>query len=142
MTWLHFALLSAFFAGLVGIFGKAGVGRVEPSQTALLAALRAGIMALSLVAWMLARRQTGNLHTIAPRAWIFIVLTGLCGAAAWSCEFRALELGQASRVIPVDKLSLLITVGFAALFLGEKLTPFKAIGAILILAGTLLIARG
>lgn len=139
MDWLIYALLSALFAGLVGIFGKVGVRDVDST---LATGVRACIMAVALVALVLARGQQSGIKDIPPRTWLFLTLAGIAGAASWLCYFRALQLGDASRVAPVDRLSVLVTIIFAALFLGEKITGGVAIGTLLVLAGALLIARG
>jgi len=139
MNWLSYALLSALFAGLVAIFGKIGVRDVD---SAVATAARSVIMALVLVTLVLTRNKTVNLQQISPRAWIFITLAGMAGAASWLCYFRALQLGDASRVAPIDRLSVLVVITIAALFLGEKLTTGIILGAALILTGSILIARG
>lgn len=139
MNWLGYALLSALFAGLVAIFGKVGVRNVDAT---LATAARAVIMALALVALVLARSNESSLRQISPRAWLFIALAGMAGAASWLCYFRALQLGDVARVAPIDRLSVLIAVAFGALFLGEKLTGAVALGALLVLAGSIIIARG
>jgi transporter family protein len=139
MNWLGYALLSALFAGLVAIFGKIGVRDVDST---LATAARAVIMALALLTLVLTRSKVMNLGQISPRAWLFITLAGLAGAASWLCYFRALQLGNASQIAPVDRLSVLVVVVFGALFLGEKLTPGVALGAGLVLVGSIIIARG
>ncbi len=139
MNWLGYALLSALFAGLVAIFGKVGVRDVDST---LATAARAVIMALALVILVLARSNAINLRQISPRAWLFITLAGMAGAASWLCYFRALQLGDASRVAPIDRLSVLVVVVFATLFLGEKLTGGVALGAVLVLVGSVFISRG
>ncbi len=141
MNWILYALLSALFAGLVAIFGKIGVRDVDAT---LATAVRGVIMALVLVALVLVRGgdTLGSLRQILPRTWLFMVLAGLAGAASWLCYFRALQVGDAARVAPLDRLSVLVAVAFGALFLGEKLSTGVGIGAALILAGSILIARG
>jgi transporter family protein len=139
MNWLGYALLSALFAGLVAIFGKIGVREVDST---LATAARAVIMALALVILVLTRSKAMNLGQISSRAWVFITLAGMAGAASWLCYFRALQLGNASQIAPVDRLSVLIVVVFAALFLGEKITGGVAVGALMVLAGSIIIARG
>ena len=139
MNWLGYALLSALFAGLVAIFGKVGVRDVDST---LATAARSVIMALALVTLVLARSNTINLREISPRAWLFITLAGLAGAASWLCYFRALQLGDASRVAPIDRMSVLVVVVFATLFLGEKLTAGVAFGALLVFVGSIFISRG
>lgn len=140
MNWLMYALFSAVFAGLVAIFGKIGMRDIDSTLATM---ARSVVMALALVSLVLARRGVGeSLRQISPRAWLFILLAGLAGAASWLCYFRALQLGQASRVAPIDRLSVVITVVCAALFLGEKLTANVAAGVVLTVAGAILIARG
>jgi len=139
MNWLGYALLSALFAGLVAIFGKVGVRDIDST---LATAARSVIMALALVTLVLARSNTINLREISPRAWLFITLAGIAGAASWLCYFRALQLGDASRVAPIDRLSVLVVVVFATLFLREKLTAGVAFGALLVVVGSIFISRG
>lgn len=146
MGWLGYALLSALFAGLVAIFGKIGVRDVDST---LATAVRAVVMALALVGLVLVKTistdssiNINNARLIGGRTWTFIVLAGLAGAASWLCYFRALQLGDAARVAPVDRLSVLVAVAFGALFLGEKITGGVALGALLVLMGSIFIARG
>ena len=139
MNWLGYALLSALFAGLVAIFGKIGVRDIDST---LATAARSVIMALALVTLVLARSNTINLREISSRAWLFITLAGLAGAASWLCYFRALQLGDASRVAPIDRMSVLVVVVIATLFLGEKLTAGVAFGALLVFVGSIFISRG
>ncbi|MBV9864499.1 MAG: EamA family transporter [Abitibacteriaceae bacterium] len=136
-SWAVYALLGSLFAGLTGIFGKVGVKDVNSN---LATTVRAVIMAVGLMIFILARHETAGLDKIKSQTWLFIALSGAAGAASWVCMFRALQLGEASRVAPIDKSSVLITVIFAILFLGEKLTWDKALGAFLVAGGTILIA--
>jgi bacterial/archaeal transporter family protein len=139
MNWLVFSLLSALFAGLVAIFGKIGVREVESTVAT---AARAVIMAVALLLLLTGQGKLSAWRGIGGRAWLFIALAGAAGAASWLCYFRALQLCDAARVAPVDRLSVLVAVACGALFLGEKLTGGVALGALLIVAGTILIARG
>ena len=146
MDWLIYALLPALFAGLVAVFGKIGVRDVDST---LATAVRAAVMALALAGLVLAKSAGGssglhvsNLRLIAARARLYILLAGLAGAASWLCYFRALQLGDASRVAPVDRLGVLVVMIFGVLFLGEHLTVASAIGGLLVLAGSILIAVG
>lgn len=140
MSWLGYALLSAVFAGLVAIFGKIGMRDVDATLATM---ARSVVMALALIALVLTRSGVAeSLRHIATRAWLFILLAGLAGAASWLCYFRALQLGQAVQVAPVDRLSVVITVACAVLFLGEKLTAGIAAGVVLTVIGAMLIARG
>lgn len=140
MNWLGYAWLSALFAGLVAIFGKVGMRDID-STTATMA--RALVMALVLVALVAMRSNViDSLRQISGRGWLFIVFAGLAGAASWLCYFRALQIGQASQVAPIDRLSIVVTVFFAVLFLGEKLTAGTAAGVALTVIGAILVARG
>lgn len=136
-SWAVFALLGSVFAGLTSIFGKVGIKDVNSN---LATTVRAVIMAVGLIIFVLARHETAGLDKIKPQTWLFITLSGAAGAASWVCMFRALQLGEASKVAPIDKSSVVITVIFAILFLGEKLTWDKAIGALLVVEGAILIA--
>jgi bacterial/archaeal transporter family protein len=139
MGWLGYALFSALFAGLVAIFGKVGMRDVD---SAVATASRAIVMAVALLLLVVARQQAISFRQIPTRGWLFILLAGLAGAASWLCYFCALELGDAARVASVDRLSMLVTILFAVTFLGERLSTAAAVGALLILAGAILIARG
>jgi transporter family protein len=137
--WLIYALLSAVFAGLVGIFGKLGVRDVDST---LATTVRSIIMALGLSLVVAVRGNFAEIKNIDAKGWLFIVLAGVAGAASWLCYFRALQLGDAVQVAPIDKLSLVITILLAALFLGESLTWNIGLGALLVLIGSLLVIRG
>lgn len=139
MGWLGYALFSALFAGLVAIFGKVGMRDVD---SAVATASRAVVMAVALLLLVVVRQQAIGFRQIPTRGWLFILLAGLAGAASWLCYFRALGLGDAARVASVDRLSMLVTILFAVIFLGERLSTAAAVGALLILAGAILIARG
>jgi len=95
-----------------------------------------------LLAWAiaLATRSAGSFHVPSLRTWLFLALSGLATGLSWLCYFRALQLGPASRVAPIDKLSVALVIGFAALFLGESLTWGKALGAALIVSGAIVVA--
>jgi transporter family protein len=139
MNWLGYALLSALFAGLIAVLAKVGMREIDPT---LATAARSVIMAVALVVLVAARGQFGALGTIGGRAWVFIALAGACGAASWLCYFRALQIGDAVRVAPIDRLSVLVTTVLAVAFLGEKVSVATGGGILLILAGAILIARG
>ena len=139
MTWLGYALLSAVFAGLVGVFGKIGMRDLDST---LATAARAVVMAGALIALVSVRGQLAALGTIPGRAWLWITLAGLAGAGSWLCYFRAIQLGPVSRVAPIDRLSVLIAVVAGALFFGGKITSGVAAGALMVLAGSILIAIG
>lgn len=139
MNWFAYALLSALFAGLVGIFGKVGMRDLDST---LATAARSIVMAGALVTLVTVRGQLSNLGTIPSKAWLWICLAGFAGAASWLCYFRAIQIGPISRVAPIDRLSVLIAVICGALFFGEKITGGVAAGALLVLAGSILIAVG
>src|SRR5438874_3869307 len=136
VNWLSWALLSAVFAGLTASLAKVGVKDVDSN---LATAVRTSVILVFawLVAWI-SNRQL--LQTIAPRTWMFLALSGLATGASWLCYFRALQLGEASQVAPVDKLSVVVAMVLAAIFLGESLTWVHWIGGILIVAGAVLLA--
>lgn len=136
MTWLHWALLSALFAGLTAILAKAGVKNVDSD---LATAVRT-VVVLCFAWGLVFARGVANVTQIAPRSWLFLVLSGFATGASWLCYFRALKLGPASRVAPIDKLSVPIAMLLAVLFLGETLTWKHTLGGCLIVAGTIVIA--
>jgi transporter family protein len=137
MNWLSWALLSALFAGLTAVLAKVGVGEVDSN---LAMAIRT--MVVLVFAWAIALvRSPQSPADVAPRAWLFLALSGLATGASWLCYFRALQLGQASRVAPVDKLSVVVAMALAALFLGETLTWRHWVGGAHIVTGTIVLAR-
>ncbi len=134
--WAVWALLSAAFAALTAIFAKVGVEGVDSD----LATLARTLVVLVALALLLA--TTGRLHLTAlpPRTWTFLVLSGLATGASWLCYFRALKLGEASQVAPIDKLSVVLVALFGATFLGERLSGVNWLGVALIASGALLVA--
>jgi bacterial/archaeal transporter family protein len=140
MGWLGYALLSALFAGLVAIFGKIGMRDIDSTMATM---ARSVVMALALISFVATQgRVARDLSQIPTRAWIFILLAGLAGAASWLFYFRALQIGPASKVAPIDRLSVIVTVACAALFLGERLSTGMAAGVALTVIGAVLIVRG
>ncbi len=138
MNWLGWALLSAVFAGLTAVLAKAGVRDVDSN---LATAIRTTVVLL--LAWGIALvGRSPSVTTIPRNAWLFLTLSGLATGASWLCYFRALAIGDASKVAPVDKLSVVVAMALAVLFLGEWLTPTQWLGGALIVAGTVVIARG
>jgi len=132
MTWIGWALLSAIFAAATALLAKVGVAHVDSN---LAMAVRTSVVVI--FAWAIAA-ALGKHHALASmdrRAWIFLVLSGLATGMSWLCYFRALQLGPASRVAPLDKLSVPLVMVFAWLLLGEKLGPGAVIGGLLITAG-------
>jgi transporter family protein len=137
MNWFHWALLSALFAGLTAVLAKAGVKGIDSN---LATAIRTVVVLV--FAWSIALcRGFDSLHKATSRTWLFLALSGLATGASWLCYFRALQLGEASKVAPVDKLSVLVAMALAALFLGEQLTLKHWIGAALIVTGAVIIAE-
>ncbi len=133
--WAVFALLSAVFAALTSILGKVGVEGVDST---LATAVRT-VVVLAMAWGMVFVTHTWNgLGEISTRSWIFLILSGLATGASWLCFYHALQTGQASRVVPIDKLSVVFTAVLAALFLHEQMTVKTAAGCILITAGALL----
>jgi len=137
MNWLLWALLSAVFAAGTAILAKLGVAGIDSN---LATAIRTSVICLFAWSLALALGQHHALKDIQPRTWMFLTLSGLCTGASWLCYFRALQLGQASRVAPVDKLSVVLVLIFASIFLGEKLSLATIGGGLLITAGAILIA--
>lgn len=138
MNWFHWALLSAIFAGITAILAKVGVKDVD-SHVAT--AIRTVV--ILIFTWTIApTRGFQPLANITPRSWLFLTLSGLAAGVSWLCYFRALQLGDAAKVAPIDKLSVVVAIILAALFLGEQTTWRHWIGAGLIVSGSIIIARG
>jgi transporter family protein len=138
MSWVHWALLSALFAGLTAVLAKVGVKDVDSD---LATAIRTVV--ILVFAWSIALvRSAQPIGTVAPRTWLFLVLSGLATGASWLCYFRALKLGEASRVAPVDKLSVVVAMALAALLLREQLTWQHYLGGGLIVAGSIVLTSG
>src|ERR1700729_1917686 len=129
MNWIFWALLSAFFAGLTAVLAKIGVKEVDST---LATAVRTVVVLLFTWAIALACNPISSVWTLPRRAWLFLTLSGLATGLSWLCYFRALQLGPASRVAPVDKLSVPLVMIFAWLLLGEKLTLPALAGGLLI----------
>ena len=138
MNWFHWALLSALFAGLTAILAKVGVKEIDSN---LATAIRTSV--ILVFAWSVAFwTREGRILAVPRTTWIFLILSGLATGASWLCYFRALQLGEASRVAPIDKLSVVIAMGLAALFLREGISWGQALGGALIVSGAILVARG
>jgi transporter family protein len=135
--WLFYALISAVFAGLVAIFGKIGVKDVDST---LATAVRAVVMAALTIAVAGVQGNLGKISEIPRAPLFFILLSGLAGALSWLFYFRALQVGNASQVAPIDRLSVVFVLVFAVLFLREKVTWPLAIGTLLIVGGGILIS--
>ena len=132
--WLVFALLSAVFAALTSILAKVGIEGVN--STLATAVRTVVVVAMSWGMVFLTHTQSG-LPDISRKSWLFLILSGLATGASWLCYYRALQIGEASKVVPVDKLSVVITLILAFVFLHEKFTLKAGIGAALITIGTL-----
>lgn len=137
LAWQFWALMSAGFAALTAIFAKLGVSDIDPDFATF---IRTVVIVAVLAAILTAMGGWRPLGGIAPRTWLFLLLSGLATGASWICYFRALKLGDAARVAPLDKMSVLLVAVFAVLFLGEKLTLPNWLGILLIAAGTVLVA--
>jgi transporter family protein len=136
MSWFVWALLSAFFAGLTAILAKIGVQNVNSN---LATAIRTVV--ILVFAWSVAlMTKTQPFASIGRRTWIFLVLSGFATGLSWLCYFRALQLGEASQVAPVDKLSVVVAIVLAAIFLHERMTWHHWVGGSLIFVGAVVLA--
>jgi transporter family protein len=135
-SWWFYALLSAFFAALTTILAKIGVADVNANLATAIRTVVIVIIAWGIVATQGTWRDAG---AISHRSLVFLVLSGAATGLSWICYFRALQLGPASQVAPIDKSSLVLTIALAALFLGEPLTTKIVAGGAMIVAGTLLV---
>ena len=133
--WLLFALLSAVFAALTSILAKIGIEGVNSNLATAIRTVVVVIMAWGMV--FLTNAQNG-LSEIGKKSWIFLILSGLATGASWLCYYRALQVGEASKVVPIDRLSVVFTLILAFVFLHEQFTVKSLVGCILIGAGTLL----
>jgi transporter family protein len=131
------AVLSAIFAALTAIFAKVGVANINSDLATF---IRTCVILLTLALIVYATGQFQNPTSISPRTYLFLVLSGLATGASWLCYFRALKLGNASQVAPVDKLSVVLVAIFGALLLGEKLTMLNWLGVALIALGAVMVA--
>jgi transporter family protein len=135
--WQVWALLSAFFAALTAIFAKVGIENVGSDFATF---IRTVVILLMLVAMLSATGGWQSLAEVSPRSGLFLVLSGLATGASWLCYFRALKVGDAARVAPVDKMSVVLVAIFGVLFLGERLSLANWLGVGLVAAGAVLIA--
>ena len=132
--WMILALLSAVFAALTSILAKVGIEGVNSNLATAIRTMVVVVMAWGMV--FLTNTQNGIMD-ISRKSWVFLILSGLATGASWLCYYRALQIGEASKVVPIDKLSVVITLVLAFIFLHEKFTPKSLIGCVLIGAGTL-----
>ncbi|KRA81901.1 transporter [Lysobacter sp. Root667] len=135
-TWLFWALGSAVFAALTAIFAKIGLRGVDSDFATL---IRTGVIALALSLFVAYAGKWSDPLQLPGKTWTFLILSGLATGASWLCYFRALQIGQASQVAPVDKLSLLLVAVFAFVFLGERPSPREWLGIAMVGAGVLIL---
>jgi len=137
MQWLIWALLSALFAGITAILAKMGVTDVNSN---LATAIRTSV--ILLFSWLIAALTTksGEFSSIGKQTWIFLVLSGISTGLSWLCYFRALQVGEVSKVAPIDKLSVVVAMGLAILFFRERINAREGLGAGLIVLGAVLLA--
>jgi transporter family protein len=135
--WFIWALLSAVFAALTAIFAKVGLGGVNSDMATL---IRTVVIFGVLGAFVYATGKWTNPLELSSKTWTFLVLSGLATGASWTCYFRALKVGDASKVAPVDKLSLVLVVVFAFIFLGERPSTQEWVGILMVGAGVLVLA--
>lgn len=133
--WLVFALLAAIFAALTSILAKVGIDGVNSNLATAIRTVVVVVMAWGMV--FLTNTQSG-ISEISRKSWIFLTLSGLATGASWLCYYRALQIGEASKVVPIDKLSVVITLVLAFVFLHEEFTAKSLAGCILIGIGTLI----
>jgi len=137
MNWLTWSLLSALFAGLTAVLAKVGVAGVDSN---LATAIRTTVILIFAWAIALVTARPAELATLSGRTWLFLALSGIATGLSWLCYFRALQLGQASQVAPIDKLSVVFVLLLAALFLRDPLTFRSGLGGLLIVAGAIVLA--
>src|SRR6476661_7136137 len=135
--WFHWALFSAVFAALTAIFAKIGLEGVDSDLATL---IRTFVIILALAAFVGATGKWSNPFDLSRKTWTFLVLSGLATGASWVCYFRALKIGQASKVAPIDKLSVLLVAVFAVIFLGERPAVKDWAGIALVGAGVLILS--
>ena len=137
LTWPFWALLSAAFAALTAIFAKVGIENVNSDFATFIRTIVI-LFAAGMMVYVTGNWQSPS--AVSPKTWFFLVLSGLATGASWICYFRALKLGTAAQVAPIDKLSVVFVAVFAVLFLGEKLSLPNWLGVILIACGAVLVA--
>ena len=133
--WFVFALLSALFAALTSILAKVGI---EGVNSTLATAIRTCVVLAMSWGMVFLTNVQGGISSISQKSWLFLILSGLATGASWLCYYRALQIGEASKVVPIDKLSVVITLVLAFVFLHEEFTAKSLAGCVLIAAGTLL----
>ena len=136
-SWQFWAILAAVFAALTAIFAKVGIENVDSDYATFIRTLIIAAVLLVMLSVLGKWQSPGQLS---GRTWLFLTLSGLATGASWLAYFRALKLGDAARVAPLDKLSIVLVAIFSVVFLGEKLAPANWLGVVLILAGVLLVS--
>lgn len=136
-SWQTWAILSAVFAALTAVLAKVGVTGVDSDLATLVRTIVVALLAAAIVS---AAGAWSGLEAIPRRSWLFLVLSGLATGASWLCYFRALKLGDAARVAPIDKLSVVLVAIFGVVFLGERLSPANWAGIAFIALGAMLVA--
>ena len=137
MSWLQWSLLSALFAAITAVLAKVGVSGVDANFAT---AIRTSVIVVFTWALAFAVPSESSKLPVSGRTWLFLALSGVATGLSWLCYFHALQLGPASRVAPVDKLSVVFVIGLAAVFLDEPLTTAKVIGGSLIAIGAVVLA--
>ena len=132
--WLILAILSSVFAALTSILAKIGIDGVNSN---LATAIRTVVVLLMSWGMVFITNVQSGISAISGKSWLFLILSGLATGASWLCYYKAIQLGDVSKVVPIDKLSVVITIVLAVIFLGEKFTIKTAIGSVLITLGTL-----
>ena len=136
-TWVYWAILSAVFAALTAIFAKIGIKGVDSDLATL---VRTAIILVVLSAFVWFAGKWSNPFMLPSKTWLFLGLSGLATGASWVCYFRALQMGEASKVAPIDKLSLVLVAVFAVVFLGERPSIREWTGIIMVAGGVLVLA--
>lgn len=137
LSWQFWAFLSAAFAALTAIFAKVGIEQINSDFATF---IRTIVILLVLGMILIATRQWQSLDSISGKTYVFLILSGLATGASWLCYFRALKLGDAARVAPLDKLSVVLVALFGVIFLGERMSGLNWAGIVLIAAGAVLVA--
>ena len=132
--WLILALCSSVFAALCSILAKIGIEGINAN---LATAIRTAVVLIMSWGMVFLTNAQSGIHDISRKSWLFLILSGLATGASWLCYYHALQIGDVSKVVPIDKLSIVITILLAALLLGEALTVKSMIGILLLTAGTL-----
>ena len=133
--WVVYAILSAVFAALTSILAKVGIDGVNSN---LATALRTVVVLIMAWGMVFITDAQGGISTISKKSWLFLILSGIATGVSWLCYYKAIQVGDVSKVVPIDKSSLVLTIIFAVIFLGESLTWKTVIGCILLLAGSLI----